>query len=66
LFVRQVELRSQLYRVACVLKTREYGHDQRLWTFTVSSDGVHFGDQLHGADAILTGTASRADDGKAR
>ena len=63
LFLRTVELRSQLYRVAAVLKTREYSHDTHLRTFTVSDQGIELGDQLLNAEAILTGIASEKQHG---
>lgn len=57
LFVRQVEIRSELHRVVSVLKTAESSRDASLRSFTITKSGVQIGAPLRDVDAVLTGTA---------
>jgi circadian clock protein KaiC len=57
LFVRQVEVDGELCRIVAVLKTRESPRDAALRLFTISEKGMIVTRALHGAEAILSGTA---------
>ncbi len=57
IFLRYVELRSHLYRLISVLKTRRSGHDPALRQFTISATGITIASTFESAEAILTGVA---------
>lgn len=57
LFVRFVEMRSQLYRMLSVMKMRESDNDPALRLFSISSEGIHVEETFEGAEAVLTGQA---------
>ena len=57
LFLRYVELRSQLYRLISVLKMRRSGHDLALRQFQIDATGITIADTFASAEAILTGLA---------
>lgn len=57
LFLRYVELRSQLYRLISVLKARRSGHDPALREFTIDGQGITIARTFASAEAILTGLA---------
>jgi circadian clock protein KaiC len=57
LFVRFVEMRSQLYRMISVMKMRESDNDPALRLFSVSSKGIHVEETFESAEAVLTGQA---------
>jgi circadian clock protein KaiC len=57
LFLRYVELRSQLYRLISVLKARRSGHDLALREFTIDAQGITIARTFQSAEAILTGLA---------
>jgi len=57
IFLRYVELRSQLYRLISVLKTRRSGHDVTLREFTIDDGGITIASTFAPAEAILTGLA---------
>ncbi len=57
LFLRYVELRSQLYRLISVLKARRTGHDPALREFTITGQGITIARTFASAEAILTGLA---------
>jgi circadian clock protein KaiC len=56
-FVRYVELRSQLYRLLSILKMRESGYDNTIREFTISPDGLAVAATFESAEAILSGIA---------
>jgi len=53
-FLRQVELKSQLRRVLAILKTRESAHDTTLREFYITDKGFVIGDAFMEAEALLT------------
>lgn len=57
IFVRFVEMRSQLYRMLSVMKMRESDNDPALRLFSISSEGIHVEETFEGAEAVLTGLA---------
>jgi len=57
LFVRYVEIRSELQRIMSILKTRRTGHDGAITEFRITDEGIKTGDKFERADAILTGVA---------
>lgn len=56
-FLRYVELRSQLYRLISVLKARRSEHDRALREFTIDAQGITIARTFASAEAILTGLA---------
>ena len=56
-FMRYVELRSQLYRLISILKVRESGYDSSIREFRMSAHGIDLSDTFESAEAILTGVA---------
>jgi circadian clock protein KaiC len=56
-FVRYVEIRSELQRIISILKTRRTGHDGAITEFQITDDGIKTGGKFEGAEAILTGVA---------
>jgi circadian clock protein KaiC len=57
IFLRYVELHSQLYRLISIMKVRESGYDPSIREFRISEDGIHVADTFESAEAILTGIA---------
>jgi circadian clock protein KaiC len=57
IFLRFVEMRSQLYRMLSVLKMRESQSDPALRLFSISSHGVDVAETFESAEAVLTGQA---------
>ena len=56
-FLRYVELRSQLYRMLSILKMRESTYETALRQFTISSQGIDVAETFESAEAILSGQA---------
>ena len=56
-FLRTVELRSQLYRLLTILKARERAADRAIREFNISDSGIDVADTFASAEAILTGVA---------
>lgn len=65
LFVRYVELRSQLYRLLSILKMRESGYDSAIREFTVGPEGIAVSTTFESAEAILSGIARPSASGPA-
>lgn len=57
IFLRYVELSSQLYRIISILKTRRTGHDSSIREFKINDEGIEVADTFESAEAILTGVA---------
>lgn len=57
IFLRFVEMRSQLYRMLSVMKMRESDNDPALRLFTVSDQGIDVEEAFESAEAVLTGQA---------
>lgn len=57
LYLRFVELRSQLYRLISILKVRDGSYDTSLREFHISERGIQLEKTFDSAEAILTGTA---------
>lgn len=57
IFLRTVELHSELQRIMSVLKTRRSAHEAIIRKFEITDQGIIGGDKLEGAEAILTGVA---------
>ncbi|HEY6408112.1 MAG TPA: ATPase domain-containing protein [Ktedonobacteraceae bacterium] len=57
LFLRYVELDSQLYRLISVLKMRESGYDPAIREFRITDQGIDVAPTFDSAQAILTGVA---------
>ena len=60
LFLRYVELQSQLYRLISLLKVRGSDYDSAMREFRISSKGIEVASTFASAQAILTGIASPA------
>jgi circadian clock protein KaiC len=60
-FLRYVELRSQLYRMLSILKMRESDYEPALREFSISSRGIDVAETFESAEAILTGQARPLD-----
>lgn len=56
-FLRYVELRSQLYRMLSILKMRESDYESALREFSISTRGIDVAENYESAEAILTGQA---------
>jgi circadian clock protein KaiC len=65
IFVRYVELRSQLYRLLSILKMRESGYDTTIREFTIGPEGIAVASTFESAEAILSGIARPAGVGAA-
>ena len=63
IFLRHVELSSQLHRLVSVLKQRESGYDSSIREFSISDSGITVDSTFDRAEAVLTGIA-QARDGK--
>ncbi len=57
LFLRYVELESQLYRLISILKMRESGYDAAIREFRITDQGIDVAPTFASAQAILTGVA---------
>ena len=57
IFLRYVELRSQLYRLISILKMRDSAYDSALRAFAFTAQGLEVEATFAGAEAILTGLA---------
>jgi circadian clock protein KaiC len=57
LFLRYVELESQLYRLISILKMRESGYDTAIREFRITDQGIDVATTFASAQAILTGVA---------
>ena len=57
LFLRYVELESQLYRLISILKMRESGYDPAIREFRITAQGIDVAPTFASAQAILTGVA---------
>lgn len=60
IFVRYVELRSQLYRLISLLKLRESAYDPVIREFHITSQGINVAATFESAEAILTGVGRLA------
>jgi circadian clock protein KaiC len=56
-FLRYVELRSQLYRMMSILKMRDSDYEPALREFSISTRGIDVAETFESAEAILTGQA---------
>ncbi|WP_257451516.1 ATPase domain-containing protein [Archangium lipolyticum] len=54
-FLRYVELRSQLYRMLSILKMRESDYESSPREFSISTQGIDVADTFESADSISTG-----------
>jgi circadian clock protein KaiC len=57
ILLRQVELRSQLYRLLSILKVRASDYDTAIREFQITDHGIEVATTFESADAILTGIA---------
>jgi circadian clock protein KaiC len=57
MLLRQVELRSQLYRLISILKVRASDYDTAIREFQITNQGIEVATTFESADAILTGIA---------
>src|SRR5215212_5191368 len=57
IFLRQVELRSQLYRLISILKVRASDYATAIREFQITNQGIEVATTFESADAILTGIA---------
>lgn len=57
IFLRYVELESQLYRLLSVMKMRESGYDSAIREFRITDQGMDVAATFASAQAILTGIA---------
>lgn len=57
LFLRYVELESQLYRLLSILKMRESDYDRAIREFRITAQGIDVAPTFASAQAILTGVA---------
>ncbi|MFL5656638.1 MAG: RAD55 family ATPase [Ktedonobacteraceae bacterium] len=60
LFLRYVELESQLYRLISIIKMRESGYDAAIREFRITDRGIDVAPTFTSAQAILTGVARPA------
>ncbi|MCP3143187.1 ATPase domain-containing protein [Pyxidicoccus xibeiensis] len=64
IYLRYVELRSQLYRLLSIMKMRESQYDSGIREFAISDDGITVADTFSSAEAVLTGQARLRADAK--
>jgi circadian clock protein KaiC len=57
IFLRYVELHSQLYRLISILKLRDSDYDPAIREFKISDHGITVASTFRSAEAILTGVA---------
>lgn len=60
LFLRFVELRSQLYRMLSVIKVRDSAYDSSFREFRITSRGIELSDTFQSAESVLSGDAKAA------
>lgn len=60
ILLRHVEIRSRIYRLVSILKTRQSTPDSSIREFVIGPDGIQVGKVFDGAVALLTGAASPA------
>ncbi len=56
-FLRYVELQSQVYRLLSIIKMRESAYDSAIRKFEITSEGLKIDSTFTDAEAILTGVA---------
>jgi len=64
IFLRYLELRSQLYRLISIMKMRESQYDSGIREFAISDEGIIVADTFKSAEAVLTGQARLRSDAK--
>jgi circadian clock protein KaiC len=57
IFLRYVELRSQLYRLLSIMKVHDSGYDAAIREFKIGPTGIDMAPTFESAEAILTGVA---------
>jgi circadian clock protein KaiC len=57
IFLRYVELHSQLHRLISILKVRESAFDTAIREFRITATGIEVADSFASAEAVLTGVA---------
>lgn len=57
IFLRYVELHSQLYRLISIMKLRDSDYDPAIREFRISEKGISVASTFRSAEAILTGVA---------
>ncbi|GCF10643.1 ATPase domain-containing protein [Dictyobacter arantiisoli] len=57
IFLRHVELHSQLYRLLSIMKMRQSGYDPSIREFRITDSGLDVAPTFDSAEAILTGMA---------
>lgn len=57
IFLRYVELRSQLYRLISIMKLRDSDYDPSIREFRIDRRGIRVASTFRSAEAILTGVA---------
>jgi circadian clock protein KaiC len=57
LFLRHVELHSQLYRLISIVNVREGDFDPAIREFRITNNGIEVANTFASAEAILTGVA---------
>jgi circadian clock protein KaiC len=62
-FLRYIEIQSKLRRGLNILKMRQSEHETGLIEYTIDSNGIAFGDTLHGLSGLLGWSALRGDEG---
>ncbi|MFL6649756.1 MAG: RAD55 family ATPase [Sulfurifustaceae bacterium] len=63
IYLRQVELRSQLYRLISIMKLRDSPYDSAIREFVINDKGIFVESSFESAEAILTGRAQVRSDG---
>jgi circadian clock protein KaiC len=58
IFLRYVELHSQLYRLISILKLRDGDYDTAIREFRITPAGIQVAETFASAQAILTGVAT--------
>jgi circadian clock protein KaiC len=64
--LRNVELRSRLYRLISIMKMQESDYDRSIREFNITNNGIEVADSFESAEHILTGHARVKDDPKER
>jgi circadian clock protein KaiC len=62
IYLRYLELRSQLYRLISIMKMRESQYDSGIREFSITDEGINVADTFESAESILTGHARLRDD----
>jgi circadian clock protein KaiC len=63
IYMRYVELKSNLRRLVSVIKVRESQHDPAIHEFDITQHGIEIASPLRNAEATLSGTAHVPDSG---